>query len=358
MFNELTETYSNKRVFLTGHTGFKGSWLLCMLNLLGAQVKGYALEPTDNLNLFSQVKGDTQCESVIADIRDKDRLKKEISEFKPDFIFHLAAQPLVRRSYEIPAETFEVNAIGTANLLDAVLELENPCSTVIITTDKVYENKEWIYPYRENDVLGGYDPYSASKACAEIIVNSYRQSFFSTEGQNIIKGLASARAGNVIGGGDWATDRIIPDVIKALENNEDILVRNPASVRPWQHVVEPLTGYLLLGAKLAAQPGLFSEAYNFGPSIADTLKVEDLVKLAIEAWGSGSYKIMDQGKQLHEAGLLKLDINKAADKLNWTPHLTSTEALSWTVGWYRNYKNQPAIDLSCIQIKNYWDLWQ
>jgi CDP-glucose 4,6-dehydratase len=243
-------------------------------------------------------------------------------------------------------------------LLDAVLELENPCSTVIITTDKVYENKEWIYPYRENDVLGGFDPYSASKACAEIIVSSYRQSFFISGDQHTAKGLASARAGNVIGGGDWATDRIIPDVIKALENGEDIVVRNPASVRPWQHVVEPLTGYLQLGARLAAQPALFSEAYNFGPSIADTLKVEDLVKLAIEAWGSGGYKVLNQNNQVHEAGLLKLDINKAADKLAWAPHLTSGEALSWTIGWYRNYKNQPAKDLSFTQIKNYWDVWQ
>jgi CDP-glucose 4,6-dehydratase len=358
MFNQLTETYNNKRVFLTGHTGFKGSWLLCMLNMLGAQVKGYALAPTDELNLFNQLKGESLCESVIADIRDKNHLKEEIAAFKPDFIFHLAAQPLVRRSYEIPAETFEVNAIGTANLLDAVLELENNCSTVIITTDKVYENKEWIYPYRENDVLGGHDPYSASKACAEIIVNSYRQSFFTAGDQNLVKGLASARAGNVIGGGDWATDRIIPDVVKALENDEDIVVRNPNSVRPWQHVVEPLTGYLLLGAKLAAQPAPFSEAFNFGPSIADTLKVEDLVKLAIEAWGSGSYRILNEGKQVHEAGLLKLDINKAADKLAWVPHLASAEALNWTIGWYHNYKNQPAIDLSFTQIKNYWDLWQ
>jgi CDP-glucose 4,6-dehydratase len=358
MFNQLTETYNNKRVFLSGHTGFKGSWLLCMLNLLGAQVKGYALEPTDDLNLFSQLKGDSLCESVIADIRDKDRLKKEITLFKPDFIFHLAAQPLVRRSYEIPAETFEVNAIGTANLLDAVLELKKTCATVIITTDKVYENKEWIYPYRENDVLGGYDPYSASKACAEIIINSYRQSFFMAGGETLNKGLASARAGNVIGGGDWATDRIIPDVIKALEADEEIVVRNPASVRPWQHVVEPLTGYLLLGAKLSEQPASFSEAYNFGPSIADTLKVEDLVKLAIEVWGSGNYKVLNQNNQVHEAGLLKLDINKADNKLDWTPHLSSADALNWTIGWYRNFKSQTAIDLSFTQIKNYWDLWQ
>jgi CDP-glucose 4,6-dehydratase len=351
VIDRLREAYAGKKVFLTGHTGFKGSWLLSMLSLLGANVKGYALETQNELSIFNQISGKEFCESVIADIRDKEKLKVEIVNYQPDFVFHLAAQPLVRQSYEIPVETFEVNALGTANLLDIVKNLEKPCSTVIVTTDKVYDNKEWIYPYRETDRLGGYDPYSASKACAEIILNSYRQSFFLDKQD---KGLASARAGNVIGGGDWSADRIIPDIVRALEKDEEVVVRNPNAIRPWQHVLEPLTGYLILGEKLVKQPLAFSEAFNFGPAANDNLKVEELVNVAIAEWGKGSYKLLNNEKCVHEAGLLKLDISKTTDRLGWKPILSSKEAISMTVDWYKKYNHQSARDLTFNQVNAYF----
>ncbi|MGI4743431.1 MAG: CDP-glucose 4,6-dehydratase [Janthinobacterium lividum] len=334
---KLQADYQGKRVFLTGHTGFKGTWLLQWLHLLGAQVKGYALAPAPD-DLYNSIEGDTLCQSVIADLRDSARLEQEILDFQPDFLFHLAAQPLVRLSYEIPAETFMVNAIGTAYVLDAVRKLMKPCTVVLITTDKVYENKEWVYPYRETDRLGGYDPYSASKACAELVINSYTQSFFNpanfTQHQ---KGVASARAGNVIGGGDWAKDRIIPDIIRALRNEQPVTVRNPQAVRPWQHVLEPLGGYLLLGAKLAAEPLRYSSAWNFGPQAEDNKTVGDLVSMAITAWGGGESKSPSLTGQPHEAGLLKLDINKAVTELGWLPKYTAADAIEKTLAWYKNF---------------------
>ncbi len=328
--------YKNKKVFLTGHTGFKGSWMLAWLHQLGAVVKGYSLAPENTFDLYHTMQGDLLCESIIADIRDKQKLENEIISFQPDFIFHLAAQPLVRLSYEIPSDTFSVNAIGTAHVLDAVRKLTKPCIVVLITTDKVYENLEWHYPYRETDRLGGYDPYSASKACAEIVINSYRNSFFNPK--NYIehqKCLASARAGNVIGGGDWAKDRIIPDIVRALQNKETISVRNPKSIRPWQHVLEPVGGYLHLGLKLLEDPIAYANAWNFGPYAEDNLYVEDLVKTAIQIWGQGEYQSPTLINQPHEAGLLKLDINKSINELNWKPKWNAKIAIEKTLNWYK-----------------------
>ncbi|TGD82999.1 CDP-glucose 4,6-dehydratase [Hymenobacter wooponensis] len=340
---DLQTTYQGKKVFLTGHTGFKGAWLLQWLHLLGAQVKGYALAPEQPEDLYNLIQGDTLCESVLADLRDHKRLEQEIVAFQPDFIFHLAAQPLVRLSYEIPAETFAVNAIGTAYVLDAVRKLEKPCTIVLITTDKVYENKEWVYPYRETDRLGGYDPYSASKACAELVINSYIQSFFNPAAyEQHRKGIAVGRAGNVIGGGDWAKDRIIPDIVRALRAEQPVTVRNPKAVRPWQHVLEPLSGYLLLGAKLAAEPLSYGGAWNFGPYAEDNKTVGDVVETAVSIWGSGSYVSPPLVNQPHEAGLLKLDISKATSELRWLPKYTSKEAISETINWYKIFCNNPS----------------
>ena len=348
--------YKGKKVFITGHTGFKGSWLLKILHLLGANIKGYALAPESDMDLYNLLNGVTLCESVIGNLLDREKLLNEVKTFKPDFIFHLAAQPLVRLSYEIPSQTFEVNAIGTANLLDAVKSLENPCTVILITTDKVYHNNEWDYPYRENDRLGGYDPYSASKACAELIIDSYRNSFFNVSNyKKHQKVLAVGRAGNVIGGGDWSKDRLMPDIVRSLSNNEPVIVRNPVSVRPWQHVLEPLVGYLKLGINLFQNPVKYSEAFNFGPNLSDALSVETMVKLAIKSWGKGSYEKQPLNNQPHEAGLLKLDISKTINKLDWNPKLNASEAVSMTIDWYKAYfeKTNNIIDFTEQQIKSF-----
>jgi CDP-glucose 4,6-dehydratase len=338
-YTELKDNYFKKKVFITGHTGFKGAWLLKTLNLLGADVKGYALAPHTSNDLFNLINGEKICNSVIADIRDKKKLEKEILDFQPDYIFHLAAQPLVRLSYKIPVETFEVNVIGTANVLDCVRLLNRKCTIVIITTDKVYYNYEWVYPYRETDRLGGYDPYSASKACTELLIDSYRNSFFNTNNYNKhLKALAVARAGNVIGGGDWSADRLVPDIVRSLYENKLITIRNPKAIRPWQHVIEPINGYLLLGLKLEKDPICFSQAYNFGPESEDTFSVAEMVELAIKQWGDGDFKIENENDQPHEAGLLKLDINKAKSELNWQPLMNAENAIKSTIMWYYKYK--------------------
>lgn len=343
MWEQLKHTYSGRKIFLTGHTGFKGAWLLKILSMLGAEVKGYALAPENPFDLYQLLRGEELCKSVIADLRNREALKKAVKDFRPDFVFHLAAQPLVRLSYETPSETFEVNAIGTANLLDAVRLLDKQCQVVLITTDKVYHNYEWEYPYRENDRLGGYDPYSASKACAELVISSYRNSFFNPARYEAHKtAIAAARAGNVIGGGDWAKDRLVPDIVKALAKHHPIIIRNPASVRPWQHVLEPLFGYLLLGIKLEQEPIRFSQSYNFGPSNDNTLPVSEMVQLAINAWGSGSYEVEKSESPLHEAGLLKLDISKAIVELNWKPVMNAVESVQRTIEWYKVFQNSPA----------------
>jgi len=356
MYNNLVSAYKGKKVFLTGHTGFKGAWLLKTLKMLGAEVKGYALSPDNDKNLYNLINGDQLCESVIADLRDADVLKDSISKFEPDFIFHLAAQPLVRLSYQKPSETFAVNAIGTANLLDAVRVLTKPCKVILITTDKVYHNYEWIYPYRENDRLGGYDPYSASKACTEFVISSYHKSFFNIDNYDSHqKAIAVGRAGNVIGGGDWSQDRLIPDIARAIGNDEKIVIRNPTSVRPWQHVLEPLLGYLLLGEKLTHSPIEYSQAYNFGPYTEDALPVKKMVELAISKWGKGNYVAPPQTDQPHEAGLLKLDINKAIEHIGWKPKFNANKAVEYTINWYKQfYENEAGIsDFTETQISDF-----
>lgn len=344
--------YHGKRVFVTGHTGFKGSWFITWLYILGAHVKGYALT-TNNQDLYNLISSAFTFESVIADIRNAEKLQAEVINFRPDFIFHFAAQSLVRHSYEVPAETFEINAIGTANVLEAAGKVSNKCTIVVITTDKVYENNETGHFYKESDQLGGFDPYSASKAAAEIVVSSFRNSFFNLKNYRVHqKAIASARAGNVIGGGDWSKDRIIPDIIRSLSAGQPVKVRNPTAVRPWQHILEPLSGYLLLAVLLHENPLPLSGAYNFGPKTDDHLPVRKLVDLAISCWGSGEWVDVSDDTQLHEAGLLQLDISKAKNVLGWKPKLNSKEAIEWTVDWYKQSK-EDRLDFTLQQIKNY-----
>ncbi len=353
-FQELLSYYKGKKVFITGHSGFKGAWLTSVLYLLGAKVKGYSLAPEYQEGLFDIIAPLQLSESIIADIRNKERLKNEIENFQPDFIFHLAAQPLVRRSYVKPAETFEINVVGTANLLEIIKDLNHHCYTVIITTDKVYENKEINVLYNEEDILGGYDPYSASKACTEIVVNSFRRSFFQpVELQKYKKALLSVRAGNVIGGGDWSEDRIIPDIIRSLQKGRKIKVRNPNAVRPWQHVLEPIGAYLLLAAKLEISPKDFSKAYNIGPEPNDHLTVGQLVEISIANWGSGVWEDISDEKQPHEARLLKLDISRIKEEISWRPKLNASQAIEWTIDWYKQPRDKRA-DFTFDQIKSYF----
>ena len=351
----MNSIYKNKRIFVTGHTGFKGSWLLMLLNHFGAEVAGYALKPNTTPNLFSVIDGEKLCKSTIGDIRNTKKLHKAIVDFQPDFVFHLAAQPIVRTSYQIPAETFDVNAIGTANVLDGIRLLEKPCIGIMITTDKVYQNNETGQAYKEDDRLGGFDPYSASKACAELVIDSYRKSFFNPENyEKHQKTIASARAGNVIGGGDWAADRLIPDIIRALSENKTIQIRNPKAVRPWQHVLEPLSGYLTLGMHMTKDPIKYADVFNFGPNPEDVLTVQQMAELALKIWGGGSMEFPVLENQPHEAGLLSLDISKATEKLQWKPKWNAKQALVATLEWYKKYYNGEEINtISYSQIKDY-----
>jgi CDP-glucose 4,6-dehydratase len=349
--------FKEKKIFVTGHTGFKGAWLITWLNLLGAKIKGYALAPEEKKSIYNEVSQHIAHKNIIADIRDKAKLKDEIISFQPDFIFHLAAQPLVRKSYLIPSETFEVNVIGTANLLESVIDLEKDCTIIIVTTDKVYENFERIEPYKETDRLGGYDPYSASKACTELITASFRQSFFNNNNfSSHKKRIATARAGNVIGGGDWNQDRIIPDIINHLKRNLPVPVRNPNAIRPWQHVLEPLRGYLMLAAALYSNEKSISSAFNFGPLPDDHISVKNLVLLSIELWGSGDWIDKSNKKEnVHEAGILKLDIERAVNELNWSPKLNSRKAIELTIDWYKQH-GENLYDFTVSQIKYYQSL--
>lgn len=352
----LSSFYHNKKVFVTGHTGFKGSWLTACLHLIGANIKGYSLAPEYEDGLFDLLQPLQISQTIIADIRNNNHLKEELVSFQPDYIFHLAAQPLVLRSYKIPAETFDVNVTGTANLLEAAQKLPNKCTIIIITTDKVYENKEQDILYREEDTLGGYDPYSASKACAEIVVSSFRSSFFNIhQYQAHQKAIASVRAGNVIGGGDWSDDRIIPDIIRALKNNQSIKIRNPKAVRPWQHVLEPIGAYLLLGGLLNKDASNYSKAYNIGPLPGDHLSVGELAQIAIKKWGNGNSTHVSDPNQSHEAGLLKLSIEKAKTELGWQPKLNSSTAIEWTINWYKQDMKKQA-DYTFQQIQEYFSL--
>ncbi len=331
-------TFNGKRVFLTGHTGFKGSWLALWLKSLGANVYGYSLAPptTPSNYTLSNVK-DVLTGETIGDIRNRKLMREVVNAFCPDLIFHLAAQPLVRASYDLPYDTFEVNVLGTASVLDAVRESQRPCSVICITTDKCYENCEQVWGYRECDAMGGHDPYSASKGATEILVASYRRSFFSPAELNqhgVL--LATVRAGNVIGGGDWACDRIVTDMIKALAEGNPVGVRNPHAIRPWQHVLEPLSGYLKLGAAMLEKPDVkWSSAWNFGPTSGTEMTVGKLAEAFVEAWGSGSWEDQSNTGQPHEASILRLNIDKAISQLGWQPRWTFDEMVDKTAKWYK-----------------------
>ncbi|URZ00952.1 CDP-glucose 4,6-dehydratase [Clostridium felsineum] len=329
--------YKDSKVLLTGHTGFKGSWLSIWLNKLGAKVTGYSLDPLDKEpSMFKICNLENTITNVIGDIRNLKKLKQVFNDCKPEIVFHLAAQPLVRVSYKNPIETYETNVMGTVNVLEAAKDCKSVKAVIIITTDKCYENKEYIYGYRENDPMGGYDPYSSSKGCAELVVSAYRNSFY--DSNNI--GLASVRAGNVIGGGDWAQDRLIPDFIRATLKNRKVLVRNPQATRPWQHVLEPLSGYLWLGALMLKDSKKYSSGWNFGPNDTDVLDVEGILNLCIGSYGDGNIEI-DNSQQLHEANLLKLDISKVKYYLKWYPVWHVKQAVDMTMKWYKEfYENQ------------------
>ena len=328
--------YKNRRILLTGHTGFKGSWLTLWLLHLGANVIGYSLAPPTNPSLFEVLGLDKEIIHVVGDIRDEEKLGKVFRMYKPEIVIHMAAQSLVRYSYINPKETYETNVIGTLNVFEAIKHVDSVRVVINVTSDKCYENKGWAYGYRETDPMGGYDPYSSSKGCAELLTTAYRKSFFNPEeyGKKHYVSLASVRAGNVIGGGDWAQDRLIPDCMRALSKGETIYIRNPRAIRPWQFVLEPLSGYLWLGALMWEKPTEFCEAWNFGPRDDDILSVEEIVKIVIDLWGEGSYEIKPDSR-FYEAKLLKLDISKARFRLKWGPIYDIKEALDETISWYK-----------------------
>jgi len=326
--------WRGRRVFLTGHTGFKGGWLATWLLSVGARVTGYALAPGTEPSFFERCDLAWRLGSEIADIRNRARLLAAMEMSRPEVVFHLAAQPLVRRSYEVPALTFETNVIGTVNLLEAVRALSSVRAVVIVTSDKCYQNREWPWAYREEDSLGGRDPYSASKACTEIVAEAYGRSFLQSGCRDV--GFATTRAGNVIGGGDWSADRLVPDAIRALQAEIPLVVRNPSSIRPWQHVLEPLAGYLVLAERLYEDGGRFSGAYNFGPGEDGAITTSEIADLAIRLWGSGSWQAaMPREEAPHEARYLRLDAGKARQILGWRPRLNVAQALELTVAWYR-----------------------
>lgn len=337
MKNLFNGIYNNKRVFLTGHTGFKGSWMALWLKQLGAEVYGYSLAPIYSPAHYNLLKLDIA--ETLGDIRDYGNLNKAISGFKPDIVIHMAAQPLVRLSYREPLDTFETNVMGTANVLNACRLIDSVKAIVNITTDKCYDNKEWVWGYRENDPMGGHDPYSASKGCAELVTSCFRNSFFNIEkygkDHNIL--LASVRAGNVIGGGDWSDDRLIPDIMKAVSKDEEVVIRSPRSTRPWQHVLDPLSGYLQIGQKLLEGGKDFAEAWNFGPADEGSITVLEVVENISKNWDKIKYRIESSGDNLHEASLLKLDCSKAYMKLKWKSAWDSSKTFEATTNWYKEY---------------------
>ena len=347
--------WRGKRVLVTGHTGFKGSWLALWLHQHGAEVTGLALPPSTKPNLFDATHLADQITHVEGDIRDLALVRATVDKARPEAIFHLAAQPLVRLSYEEPVETYATNVMGTVHLLEAARQAGTVTAFVCITTDKCYENREWVWPYRETDPMGGYDPYSSSKGCAELIVSAYRRSFFPVEA--ISKGgmsLASVRAGNVIGGGDWATDRLIPDLVRAYANDVAPEIRSPHSVRPWQHVLEALGGYLIIAGRMFEADAAMSDAWNFGPSDEDARPVSWIADKMRTAWGSQVEEAQFTGRQLHEAGLLKLDCSKARSALGWRPALPLATAIDWVVDWHKRFEaGEPAAELCLEQITAY-----
>lgn len=334
------EFWRGKRVFLTGHTGFKGGWLALWLASKGAVVRGYALDPGTQPNLLTEARIGTVIEDVRGDIRDAAKLDAAIKEFSPEVVFHMAAQPLVRYSYEDPIGTYETNVIGTARVLDAVRRTPSVRAVVSVTTDKCYENKEWHWGYRETDPLGGYDPYSSSKACAEIVSAAYRQSYFPVHKMKEHGcAIATARAGNVIGGGDWSPDRLIPDLVRGFLAGETVRIRRPQAIRPWQHVLEPLHGYLLLAEHLlSGKRERYATAFNFGPADEDARPVGWIVERMVEQWGESASWMLDEEPGVHEAGYLKLDASRARAELHWQPKLHLGTALEWLVDWYKRWQ--------------------
>jgi len=347
--------WNNKRVFITGHTGFKGAWLCLWLHRLGANVSGYALDPPTEPSLYNLCRIDKLVRSTIADVRDGASLAEAMRAAKPEIVIHMAAQPLVRDSYKIPVETYAINVMGTVNLLEAVRSCTTVRAVINVTTDKCYENKEWIWGYRENEPLGGYDPYSNSKACSELVTAAYRSSYFNDKDYALHGvAIASARAGNVIGGGDWASDRLVPDFIRAILKKDQVIIRNPRATRPWQHVLEPLSGYLLLAQKLVVEGTRFSGGWNFGPDDSDAKPVDWLVERLCAKWGNGASYSLDKGTHPHEAHYLKLDCSKAKNELGWHPQWDLEKAIDSIIEWTKAYTSKKDMAAICReQIEGY-----
>ena len=333
---EIESFFKSRKILVTGHTGFIGSWLTKWLTMLSSDVCGYALEPHTHPNIYDALSIDKFIIYVKGDMRSAELLRKTLTEFQPEIVFHLAAQPIVLDSYDNPVETFDTNVTGTVNLLNELRQIDSVKTIIVMTSDKSYKNNEWVYPYRENDILGGKDPYSASKSCQDIVVDSFRESYFSNTGV----GISSVRSGNVIGGGDWAPHRIIPDLVRGIVDGEKVKIRSPDSVRPWQHVLEPISGMLSLSEKMYNDIKL-SGAWNFGPAQNTEMTVKELVEKFVNIWGSGSYEI-DEVQNYKEANYLQLDISKAKSDLNWTPRYNFGVALNETVDWYKEYYRNPA----------------
>ncbi|MEZ2576027.1 CDP-glucose 4,6-dehydratase [Buttiauxella ferragutiae] len=332
--------WQGKRVFITGHTGFKGSWLSLWLAEMGAELKGYSLQAPTEPSLFEMAKIGEVMESEIGDIRDFEQLRNSMQAFKPEIVFHMAAQPLVRLSYDEPIETYSTNVMGTVHLLEAVKQTGGVKAVVNITSDKCYENREWVWGYREHEAMGGYDPYSNSKGCAELVAAAYRSSFFNpTQYAKHGVALASVRAGNVIGGGDWALDRLIPDILRSCENHQPVVIRNPHSIRPWQHVLEPLSGYILIAQHLYNDGVEFAEGWNFGPREDDAQPVEFIVDTVVKLWGEDASWQLDGNDHPHEAHYLKLDCSKARMRLGWQPRWGLVETLGRIVEWHKAWRN-------------------
>jgi len=352
------EFWKGKKVFLSGHTGFKGSWLSLWLQHLGAEVTGYALQPPTDPSLFEIARVKDGMRSIIGDIRDLSKLQQAMQSATPDIVVHMAAQPLVRLSYECPVDTYATNVMGTVHLLESVRNTATVRAVVNITTDKCYENKEWVWAYRENEPMGGYDPYSNSKGCSELVSSAYRSSFFNKDAyEKHGVALATVRAGNVIGGGDWAKDRLIPDIIAAFESGKPVLIRNPHATRPWQHVLEPLGGYLTLAEYLYNDGPDYAEPWNFGPYDEDAKPVSWIVEAMAHHWGKGATWEIEEGEHLHEATYLKLDISKARARLNWHPALRLDEALERIIGWSQaRAQGSDMQEYTLEQIKDYQSL--
>lgn len=353
--NLANDFWRDRRVLITGHTGFKGSWLSLWLEELGARVTGYALSPPTQPNLFDAAQIAKGIKNVIGDVRDYGRLRALFESTRPEFVFHLAAQPLVRASYQDPIETYSVNVLGTVTVLETVRTTGGVRVVVNVTSDKCYENREWLWGYRENEPMGGFDPYSSSKGCSELVTAAFRNSFFSPEGHEVHGvALASARAGNVIGGGDWADDRLVPDLVRAFASGRSALIRRPDAIRPWQHVLEPLYGYLMLARRLWSNGAAFAEAWNFGPDTDDTWAVRRVCERAAEFWGTDSRWRVDEAIQPHEAAALNLDSSKARARLGWRPRWTLSRALDATIRWYRAFHDgADARSLTLRQIREY-----